>query len=50
MTGTIHNFVYKPVVKTFVCEDCGMTPDEILNEEIEATLEHRQPIFVTSHN
>jgi len=50
MTGTIHNFVYKPALKTFVCEDCGMTPEEILNEEVEALKEHREPIFVALHS
>jgi hypothetical protein len=48
--GTLHNFLYKAVISTFVCEDCGMTAEEILAEDIEAQREKREPIYIALHN
>ena len=49
MTGTLHSFRYDVALQTFVCEDCGMTAVEIENEDIQAVIEHREPIYILAH-
>ena len=48
-SGTLHNFEFDEGLQVFVCRDCGMTAQEILNEDIRAELEHREPIYLISH-
>ena len=44
-----HEFVYKAALNTYVCSVCGMTVTEIFNEDMQATIEKREPIYLSLH-
>ena len=44
-----HEFVYKVALNTYVCSVCGMTVKEIFEEDVQATIEKREPIYLSLH-